>query len=110
MSDNNIDWMDEEDSRAETQAKTGERSNPEAPQLVRKEIKAPPRATKGFYIQELHSMAFDRVVFAQKQAKGNVVSTMETAIATAPVASISPYPCVVSGPVGGRSRAVSVIA
>ena len=70
MSDNSVDWMDEEDSRAETQAKTGERSNPEAPQLVRKEIKAPPRATKGFYIQELHSMAFDRVVFAQKQAKG----------------------------------------
>ncbi|NOR70847.1 MAG: hypothetical protein GQ532_14335 [Methylomarinum sp.] len=69
MSDN-VDWMDEEDSRAETQAKTGARSNPEAPQLVRKEIKAPPRATKGFYIQELHSMAFDRVVFAQKQAKG----------------------------------------
>jgi len=28
------------------------------------------RATKGFYIQEKYAMAFDRLVFNQKQAKG----------------------------------------
>lgn len=70
MSRNGASWMDEEEERAEVQVQTGERPNAEAPQLVRKEVKAPPRATKGFYIQELHSMAFDRLVFAQKQAKG----------------------------------------
>lgn len=70
MSRNDASWMDEEDERAEVQAKSGGRSNSQAPQLVRKEVKAPPRATKGFYIQEKHSMAFDRLVFSQKQAKG----------------------------------------
>jgi hypothetical protein len=49
-------------------ADTGQPPNAEAPQLVRKEAKAPPRATKGFYIQELHSMAFDRLVFEQKHS------------------------------------------
>ncbi|ORU94829.1 MAG: hypothetical protein A6F70_10035 [Cycloclasticus sp. symbiont of Bathymodiolus heckerae] len=70
MPRNDTSWMDEEDERAESQADTGQPPNAEAPQLVRKEAKAPPRATKGFYIQELHSMAFDRLVFEQKQAKG----------------------------------------
>lgn len=62
--------MDEEEERAEAQVKTGQPPNAQAPQLVRKETKAPPRATKGFYIQELHSRAFDRLVFEQKQVKG----------------------------------------
>ena len=70
MPRNDTNWMDEEDERAEAQAATGQPPNVKAPQLVRKEVKAPPRATKGFYIQELHSMAFDRLVFEQKQAKG----------------------------------------
>ncbi|WP_221898304.1 hypothetical protein [Bathymodiolus japonicus methanotrophic gill symbiont] len=62
--------MDEVDEKAEQQAETGRRPNAEAPQLVRKEAKAPARATKGFYIQEKHAMAFDKLVFNQKQAKG----------------------------------------
>jgi len=70
MSRNGTSWMDEEDDRAEIQAQTGERPNTEAPQLIRKEIKAPARATKGFYIQEKYAMAFDKLVFNQKQAKG----------------------------------------
>ena len=70
MPRNDTNWMDEEDERAEAQAYTGQPPNAEAPQLVRKEAKAPPRATKGVYIQELYSMAFDRLVFEQKQAKG----------------------------------------
>ena len=68
--DNTSNWMDEDEERAEEQAKTGTPPNTQAPQLVRKEVKAPPRATKGFYIQEKHSRAFDRLVFEQKQAKG----------------------------------------
>ncbi len=70
MSRNDASWMDEEEERAEVQAQKGKRPNSTAPQLVRREAKAPPRATKGFYIQEKHSMAFDRLVFSQKQAKG----------------------------------------
>ena len=70
MSRNDASWMDEEEERAEAQAQTGKRTNTEAPQLVKQEIKTPPRATKGFYIQESYAMAFDRVVFAQKQLKG----------------------------------------
>ena len=70
MSRNDISWMDEEEERAEVQAQRGKRPNAEAPQLVRRELKAPPRSTKGFYIQEVHSMAFDKLVFDQKQSKG----------------------------------------
>ncbi len=70
MSRDDVSWMDEEEERAEVQVQRGKRPNAEAPQLVRREVKAPPRATKGFYIQEVYSMAFDRLVFDQKQAKG----------------------------------------
>jgi len=70
MSRNTASWIDEEEERAEQQAETGTTPNAEAPQLVRRLVSAPPRATKGFYIQEKHSMAFDRLVFTQKQAKG----------------------------------------
>lgn len=70
MSRNNADWMEEDEEKAEAQAGVGQRHNRNAPQLIRKEIKAPPRATKGFYIQENHAMAFDRLVFSQKQEKG----------------------------------------
>lgn len=68
MSDNKTNWMDEDEARTDEQA--GTIPNPKAPQLVRKEIKVPPRIRKGLYIQDIHSMAFDRVVFAQKQVKG----------------------------------------
>ena len=68
--DKTADWMEEEDNRAEDQAETGRVANLEAPQLVRKKPAAPARATKGLYIQEDHAMAFDRLVFAQKQTKG----------------------------------------
>ena len=64
------DWMEEEEIRAEEQAETGRPPNMDAPQLVRKKVAAPTRATKGLYIQEAYAMAFDRLVFAQKQAKG----------------------------------------
>jgi len=70
MPRNDASWMDEVDEQAEQQAETGKRPNAEAPQLVRKEARAPTRATKGFYIQEKYAMAFDRLVFNQKQAKG----------------------------------------
>jgi len=68
--DNTASWMDEEEERATQQAEQGGPPNTEAPQLIRKKIGAPARATKGFFIQEKHSMAFDRLVFTQKQAKG----------------------------------------
>lgn len=69
--DKAADWMDEEEERAETQANSGQLVNPEAPQLVKaKKQAAPSRSTKGFYIQEKHAMAFDRLVFEQRQAKG----------------------------------------
>ncbi|GAW87810.1 conserved hypothetical protein [Bathymodiolus platifrons methanotrophic gill symbiont] len=70
MGRNDASWMDEEDERAEQQVETGKRPNAEAPQLVRKEAKAPTRSTKGFYIQEKYAMAFDKLVFSQKQVKG----------------------------------------
>lgn len=70
MNRNNASWMDEEDERAEKQVETGKRPNAAAPQLVRQEVKAPARSTKGFYIQEKYAMAFDKLVFNQKQAKG----------------------------------------
>ncbi len=66
--DNTADWMEEEDQRAEGQA--GTPPNTKAPQLIRKEIKTPSRATKGLYIQEKHAQAFDRLVFSQKMEKG----------------------------------------
>ncbi len=68
--DKSADWMEEEEIRAEELAKTGKPPNNDAPKLVRKKAAAPIRATKGLYIQESYAMAFDRVVFAQKQVKG----------------------------------------
>ena len=70
MSRNDASWMDEVDEKAERQAETGKRPNAEAPQLVRQEVKAPARSTKGFYIQEKYAMAFDQLVFNQKKEKG----------------------------------------
>tara|TARA_B100001093_G_scaffold333725_1_gene318700 strand:- start:254 stop:532 length:279 start_codon:yes stop_codon:yes gene_type:complete len=66
----NADWMDEEDERAEEQAVKGVTANSHAPVLVKKREQEPPRATKGFYIQESYSRSFDRLVFEQKMAKG----------------------------------------
>ncbi|MCK5384946.1 MAG: hypothetical protein KAJ29_05165 [Alphaproteobacteria bacterium] len=66
----NADWMEEEDQRAEKQAALGVTANSDAPALVRKREQEPPRSTKGFYIQEVYSRGFDRLVFEQKMAKG----------------------------------------
>lgn len=66
----NADWMEEEDERAEMQATKGVTANSDAPLLVKKREQEPPRATKGFYIQETHAREFDRLVFEQKMAKG----------------------------------------
>ncbi len=68
--DNTADWMEEEDQRAEGQAEAGTPPNTTAPQLIRKEIKSPSRATKGIYIQNKYAQAYDRLVFSQKMAKG----------------------------------------
>ncbi|PCI98739.1 MAG: hypothetical protein COB14_07525 [Alphaproteobacteria bacterium] len=64
------DWMEEEDDRAEKQDALGVTANADAPVLVRKREQEPPRATKGFYIQDVYSRGFDRVVFEQKMVKG----------------------------------------
>lgn len=69
MSPHKPAWMDEEEGRASALAATGKTQNASAPQLVRFS-RAPPRKQKAFYIQEQHAAAFERLVFAQKQAKG----------------------------------------
>ncbi len=64
-------WMEQEDERAEDLKDKGETANDEAPALVKRRKKsAPPRIQKPLYIQEKHATAFERLVFAQKVAKG----------------------------------------
>lgn len=80
MKSNN--WIDEENARANELAKTGTTTNDKAPLLV-KEIKkvAPARHIKSIYIQESHSLAFDKLAFEQKIAKGKKApELMEEAI------------------------------
>lgn len=67
----NASWMDEEDTNAEKKSIVTDLPNADAPRLVRaKKPNAPPRATKGFFIQEKYSLAFDKLVFDQKLSKG----------------------------------------
>lgn len=68
MTDN---WIDEENARASELVKTGNTTNNNAPLLVKTTKKpAPARHIKSVYIQDSHSLAFDKLVFEQKIAKG----------------------------------------
>ena len=75
-------WIDEENARASELAKTGATTNNNAPLLVRTTKKTTPvRHIKSIYIQESHSLAFDKLVFEQKIAKGKKApDLMEEAI------------------------------
>lgn len=75
-------WIDEENARASELAKTGATTNNNAPLLVRTTKKTTPvRHIKSIYIQESHSIAFDKLVFQQKIAKGKKApQLMEEAI------------------------------
>lgn len=75
-------WIDEENARASELAKTGTTTNNNAPLLVKTTKKpAPVRHIKSIYIQESHSIAFDKLVFQQKIAKGKKApQLMEEAI------------------------------
>lgn len=64
-------WIDEENARASELAKTGNTTNNNAPLLVKNTKKpAPVRHIKSIYIQDSYSLAFDKLVFEQKIAKG----------------------------------------
>lgn len=75
-------WIDEENARASELAKTGATTNDKAPLLVKTTKKpAPARHIKSIYIQDSYSLAFDKLVFQQKIAKGKKApELMEEAI------------------------------
>jgi len=75
-------WIDEENARASELAKTGTTTNNNAPLLVKTTKKpAPIRHIKSIYIQDSYSLAFDKLVFEQKIAKGKKApQLMEEAI------------------------------
>lgn len=75
-------WIDEENARATELAKTGTTTNTNAPLLVKNTKKtAPVRHIKSIYIQDSYSLAFDKLVFEQKIAKGKKApQLMEEAI------------------------------
>jgi hypothetical protein len=75
-------WIDEENARASELAKTGTTANNNAPLLVKTTKKpVPVRHIKSIYIQDLYSLAFDKLVFEQKIAKGKKApELMEEAI------------------------------
>jgi hypothetical protein len=75
-------WIDEENARASELTKTGNTTNNNAPLLVKTTKKpAPVRSIKSIYIQESYSLAFDKLVFEQKIAKGKKApELMEEAI------------------------------
>jgi hypothetical protein len=75
-------WIDEENARASELAKTRTTANNNAPLLVKTTPKnAPIRHIKSIYIQESYSLAFDKLVFEQKIAKGKKApQLMEEAI------------------------------
>lgn len=75
-------WIDEENARASELAKTGTTTNNNAPLLVKTTKKpAPARHIKSIYIQDSYSLAFDKLVFQQKIAKGKKApELMEEAI------------------------------
>jgi len=64
-----MDWLEEEENRANKLNESGETSNPKAPQLVRIK-KEPARKVKGLYMQEKYIEYFDELVFKQKKMKG----------------------------------------
>lgn len=64
-------WIEQENARAQELASTGNTTNNNAPRLVVSRKKpAPARIIRSIYLQESHSLAFDKLVFAQKIAKG----------------------------------------
>jgi len=75
-------WIDEENARASELAKTGTTVNTNAPLLVKNTKKtALVRHIKSIYIQDSYSLAFDKLVFEQKIAKGKKApQLMEEAI------------------------------
>ncbi len=75
-------WIDEENARASELARTGNTTNNNAPLLVKNIRKpAPVRHIKSIYIQDSYSLAFDKLVFQQKIAKGKKApELMEEAI------------------------------
>ena len=75
-------WIDEENARASELAKTGTTANNNAPLLVKTTKKpSPTRHIKSIYIQDSYSLAFDKLVFEQKIAKGKKApELMEEAI------------------------------
>lgn len=64
-----MDWLEEEESRANKLNDSGVTANPKAPQLVRVK-KEPARKVKGLYMQEKYIEYFDELVFKQKKIKG----------------------------------------
>ena len=75
-------WIDDENARASELAKTGTTANNNAPLLVKTTKKpTPARHIKSVYIQDSYSLAFDKLVFEQKIAKGKKApELMEEAI------------------------------
>lgn len=64
-------WLNTENARASELAKTGDTVNNKAPTLVSYIKKTVPiRNIRSIYIQESYSIAFDKLVFEQKLAKG----------------------------------------
>ena len=75
-------WIDEENARATELVKTGNTTNSRAPLLVKNTKQPTPiRRIRSIYIQESHGLAFDKLVFEQKIAKGKKApELMEEAI------------------------------
>lgn len=69
MHNNEPNWMNEEEIRAEEVTKSGETNNPKAPQLIRVN-REPSRKQKAFYIQESFAEMFENLAFKQKREKG----------------------------------------
>ena len=65
-----ISWIVEENQRSENLTKTGETTNSAAPRMIPAKSKEPSRATKGFYMQEDHKTAFDKLAFDEKLSGG----------------------------------------
>ena len=64
-------WIEQENARAQELANMGKTTNNNAPRLVTSKKKpTPTRIIRSVYVQEQHSLAFDKLVFAQKIAKG----------------------------------------
>jgi hypothetical protein len=75
-------WIDEENARATELVKTGNTTNSRAPLLVKNPKQPTPiRRIRSIYIQESHSLAFDKLVFEHKITKGKKApELMEEAI------------------------------